>query len=439
VKAAVVSGNEPRLRRELGLVPLIAIVFFSVSGGPYGIEDVVPAFGPGLALVLLLLTPLVWSLPVSLAMAELASAMPDEGGYVTWVRRAFGPFWGFQVGWWSWIDSFLDVAVYPALAVEYARFWLPDMPLLGRTLVVILFVVSLTALNVVGVRPAGRAAVALGVGALLPVVVVVAVGMARVSTSPWRPFLAEHETLGAGLGLGLAVVMWNYSGWDTPSTALGETQTPERSFRRALFATLPLITAAYLLPVAVTLASGTTAVGAWETGSLPVLAQAFGGAWLGHLVAAGAVIAVSGQFLSQLLTNSRLPYVLAREGQMPRALGLLHPRFGTPWVAVVVSSAVYTALAALSFKELVVINMWLYSLSLIVELAAFVWLRVNEPELARPWRVPGGTARAAFVAAVPSGLAVLAMATAGWTNTIAGVIAAVTGPLAYLLLAPRRA
>ena len=84
-------------------------------------------------------------------------------------------------------------------------------------------------------------------------------------------------------------------------------------------------------------------------------------------------------------------------------------------------------------------NMWLYSLSLIVELAAFVWLRVKEPELARPWRAPGGTGRAALVAAVPSGLAVLAMATAGWTNTIAGIIAAVTGPLAYLLLAPRRA
>ncbi len=53
-------------------------------------------------------------------MAELAAAMPDEGGYVTWVRRAFGPFWGFQVGWWSWIDSFVDVAVYPG-AVRRVR------------------------------------------------------------------------------------------------------------------------------------------------------------------------------------------------------------------------------------------------------------------------------------------------------------------------------
>ena len=430
--------DTPRLRRELGLVPLIAIVFFSVSGGPYGIEDVVPSFGPGLALLLLLVTPLVWSLPVSLAMAELGSALPDEGGYVTWVRRAFGPFWSFQVGWWSWIDSFLDVAVYPALAVEYARFWLPDMPLLSRTLLVAIFVVTLTGLNLIGVRPAGRGAVVLGVGALLPVVGLTAVGAGAISTSPWQPFLAEHESLGAGLGLGLAVVMWNYSGWDTPSTTLGETRTPERAFRRALFATLPLITAAYVLPVAVTLASGMTSPGSWETGGLPTLARTLGGPWLGHLVAAGAVIAVAGQFLSQLLTNSRLPYVLARQGQMPAALGVLHARFGTPWAAVLVSSAVYTALAALSFKELVVINMWLYSLSLIVELAAFVRLRVREPELPRPWRVPGKTRSAALVAAVPCAVAMLAMATAGWTNTLAGLIAAATGPAAYVLGAARR-
>src|ERR1041384_265172 len=132
-----------RLRRELGLVPLAAVVFFNVSGGPYGIEDVLSSFGPGLALLLLVLTPLGWSLPVRLVMSELTSAMPDEGGYVKWVRRAFGPFWSFQVGWWSWLDSFVDVAVYPALFVEYVRFWYPAMTPLERWLLVVVFVAVL--------------------------------------------------------------------------------------------------------------------------------------------------------------------------------------------------------------------------------------------------------------------------------------------------------
>jgi amino acid transporter len=427
-----------RLRRDLGRVPLAAIVFFSVSGGPYGIEDVVPSFGPGLALLLLVLAPLVWSLPVSLAMAEMGSAIPDAGGYVTWVRRAFGPFWSFQVGWWSWIDGFLDVAVYPALAVEYLRFWFPAMTPSARLSIVLGFVAVLTALNVIGVRPVGRAAVACALAALVPVAVLVALGAAAVSAPPWRPFLVEGQGLDAGLGLGLAVVMWNYSGWDTPSTALGETRSPERAFRHALFATLPLVTAAYVLPIAVILASGTSEWSAWSTGSFPALAQALGGAWLGHLVAAGAVVALTGQFLSQLMVNSRLPYVLARDGQMPAALGALHPRYGTPWLAVLASALIYAVVALLEFKEIVVLNVWLYSLSLVVELAAFVRLRVSEPDLARPWRVPGGMVGAAVAAAVPSALAALAMATAGWTNILAGISAAATGPLAYAALARRR-
>jgi amino acid transporter len=426
------------LKRELGLLPLAAIVFFNVSGGPYGIEDIVASFGPGLALLLLALTPIIWSLPVALVVAELAAAMPDEGGYVTWVRRAFGPFWSFQVGWWSWIDSFVDVAVYPALFVEYVKFWYPTMTSLERWLLAVLFIVVLTTLNVLGVRPTGRAAVVLSVLALLPIALVVGVGLASATQAPWRPFAAEGRTVGASLGLGLAVVMWNYSGWDTPSTCLGETKAPEHAFRRALFLALPVIAVAYVLPVAALLATGETDWSTWDTGALPRLAAEAGGAWLGHAVAAGAVVSATGLFLTLLLTNSRLPYVLARDGLMPTRLAAIHPRFGTPWVAIVLSAVLYAAFAAFSFKELIVLDVWLYSLSLLVELAAFVWLRVHEPGLARPWRVPGGMTTALVVAGVPAALSLLAMATAGWLNTLAGVVAALTGPAAYALVRAAR-
>jgi amino acid transporter len=421
----------PALRRELGLLSLAAIVFFNVSGGPYGVEDAVSTFGPGLTLLLLALTPVLWSLPVALAMAELAAAMPDEGGYVTWVRRAFGPFWGFQVGWWSWIDSFVDVAVYPALFVEYLKFWYPTMAPLERWLLAVLFIVALTALNVLGVRPTGQAAVALSVVALLPIAVLVVMGLASAAQVPWRPLVAEGQSVGAGLGVGLAVVMWNYSGWDTPSTCLGEAKAPEHAFRRALFVALPVIAAAYLLPVGAVLATGATDWAEWKTGALPMLAGAVGGAWLGHAVAVGAVLSAAGLFLTLLLTNSRLPYVLARDGLMPASLAAIHPRFGTPWVAVIISAGLYAAFAAFSFKELIVLNVWLYSISLLIELAAFVVLRVRAPQMARPWRVPGGFATALMVAVVPAALSLLAMATAGWLNTLAGVAAALTGPAVY--------
>jgi amino acid transporter len=397
-----------------------------------------PSFGPGLTLVLLLLTPILWSFPVSLAMSELASAMPDEGGYVTWVSRAFGPFWGFQVGWWSWIDSFVDVAVYPALFVEYVKFWRPEMTGVERWSSALAFIATLTTLNVIGVRAVGRAAVLLAICALAPVALLVIVGLPSVSHPPWRPFLAESQTVTAGLGLGIAVVMWNYSGWDTPSTTLGETRQPERAFRLALFCALPLITAAYVLPIGVAVASGALPWTEWTTGALPAIAASIGGSWLGHAMAVGAVVSTAGLFLSLLLTNSRLPYVLARDGRLPTWLAAVHPRFGTPWTAVLVSAAFYAAFAGFSFKELIVLNVWLYSVSLVVELAAFVWLRWSAPAMPRPWRVPGGTPAVLLVAGAPAAFALLAIATAGWLNTLAGVVTLLTGPAAYLL-APRRA
>ena len=420
-----------RVRPELGFLPLVAVLVFNVSGGPYGIEDAVSSFGPGLTLLLLVLTPLVWSLPVSLAMAELASAIPEEGGYVVWVRRAFGPFWGFQAGWWSWINSFVDVAVYPALFADYLRFWWPGMSAVERWLVALLFIWLLTAVNLLGVRITGWGAVALGAGALAPVALLTVWAGARASEAPWLPLAAEGQSLAAGLGVGVAVMMWNYSGWDTPTTILGETRSAATTFRRALWAALPLITLCYLLPVAAAL----SAAGdwqAWKTGHLPVVAAQIGGPWLAAAVLLGALVASAGLFLSLLLTNSRLPFALARAGQMPTALAWVHPRFGTPWGAIVLSSLGYSVFAFWSFKELIVLNIWLYSIALLLELAAFVALRLREPALPRPWRVGGGAAGMWVVAALPAGCCLLALATAGWLNTAVGAAAALTGPAAYI-------
>lgn len=424
-------GPAANLRRGLGVVPLAAIVFFNVSGGPYGIEDAVAAFGPGLALLLLVLTPLVWSLPVALVMAELASALPDEGGYVTWVRRAFGPFWAFQVGWWSWVDSFVDLAGYPVLFAEYLRHWLPGMTPLSRWLIALAFIWILTGLNIRGVSAVGWGAVGLGLLALAPIVALVITGAGRMRFVPWEPLAAAGGDLLQNLGLGLAVVMWNYSGWDTPTTCLGETRNPERAFRRALAWSLPVITLAYVLPVGVGLAA-TGPSEEWGTGALPRIGAQIGGPWLGGWITLGAAFSGAGLFLSLLLTNSRLPFVLAQANQMPPVMAKIHARYGTPWVAVVLSSVIYSAFAAFSFKALVVLNNWLYSLSLLVELAAFLALRQREPGLPRPWRVPGGRAGAWIVVVVPSGLALLAMATAGLLNTAVAIVVALTGPLAYL-------
>jgi amino acid transporter len=423
----------PPLRRELSILPLAAVIFFSVSGGPYGIEDAVATFGPDRVLLLLLVTPLVWSLPVALAMAELASALPDEGGYVVWVKRAFGPFWAFQAGWWSWVNSFVDVALYPVLFVDYLGHWLPDLSRPARWALSLAFIWVLTLLNIRGVRPVGWSAVVLGALAFSPVLGFLAVGIGQLGHSTLAPPAAEGTGVIRGLGLGLAVLMWNYSGWDNATPCLGETRAPRSTYRRALWLSLPLVVLAYLIPVAVGLGAGSRVE--WNSGALSEVGARIGGVWLGGWITLAALLSAAGLFLSNLLTNSRLPFVLARDRLLPHGLALLHTRHATPWAAIVVSSAIYSVLALLPFTDLVQLDIWLYSLALLLELAAFVAIRLREPALPRPWKVPGGIRGAVLVVVPPGLLALLAVATSDLATTLVGLAAALTGPLAYLVFA----
>jgi amino acid transporter len=101
------------------LLPLVAATFFMVSGGPYGIEDIIGGAGYTWASALLLSLPVLWSLPTALMIGELASALPAEGGFYVWVRRALGPFWGFQEAWLSLAASIFDMAIYLTLFTLY--------------------------------------------------------------------------------------------------------------------------------------------------------------------------------------------------------------------------------------------------------------------------------------------------------------------------------
>src|SRR5450759_2528181 len=110
---------------KLSMLPLVALIFFEVSGGPFGVEDSVKAGGPLFALLGFLVFPFVWSIPEALVTAELATTFPENGGYVVWISAAFGPFWGFQEGWWKWLSGIIDNALYPVLFLDYLKRALP--------------------------------------------------------------------------------------------------------------------------------------------------------------------------------------------------------------------------------------------------------------------------------------------------------------------------
>jgi amino acid transporter len=407
------------LRRQLGLLPLVMIFYFTVSGGAYGLEPVVSASGPGMALLLIAVTPLIWSVPAVLMVAELSAAIPVEGGYYAWVKKGLGSFWGFQEGWWSWLSSFVDMAIYPVLFASYLSALLStqfgvralDDPL-AQWLVGLVVIWGFAYLNVRGVRLVGHSSILFGVLVLAPFTALVLAGIQRFLQAPapfWQPVVPPETSLLGAFGAGLFVVMWNYQGWDSVSPVNGEVEHPRRTAPLAMWLALPLVILAYLLPVAAGLLSGIDWA-EWKEGAFPQIGAALGGQWLGTWLAIGGLFSAAALFNANLLSVSRLPFVMAADGYLPDAITRLHPRFGTPWISILLCAAIYSLCSWSAFTTLVVIDVVLYAASLLLEFAALIALRITEPQMVRPYRVPGGWPGVMLVALLPAALLVGAVA-----------------------------
>src|ERR1700745_744197 len=150
------------LRRGVGTLPLVFILFFCPSGGPFTTETLIHSVGPGLGLLILILVPLIWSLPEVLIVGELASMLPEEGGYYRWVDRAFGRFWAFQNGWLTWMYSLVDMAIYPVLFNQYLRYFWPAFDSRIEWLVSLAVIWGATWINLRGSVRVGRASIIAG-------------------------------------------------------------------------------------------------------------------------------------------------------------------------------------------------------------------------------------------------------------------------------------
>jgi amino acid transporter len=381
---------------KMRLLPLIAATYFMVSGGPYGLEDVIGMAGYGRALLLLLVIPVVWSLPTSLMVGELASAIPEEGGYYRWVRRALGEFWGVQEAWLSMAASVFDMAIYPTIFVLYlGRLepgWTAGYRGTGWALAV---VVVCGVWNLRGAKAVGEGSVGLFCVLLSPFVVLTAVGL-------WKGLAEGHgmgfaSLKGPAMGAGLtnvdwagavSVTLWNYMGWDNASTVAQEVEEPQRNYPRAMLTAAGLVALTYVLPLAAVAVAGIPAA-QFSTGAWTDAARGLVGPWLALCVVLGGMINGAGMFNALMMSYTRVPYALAEEGLLPEVLERKN-RWGVPWVSVAVCSVGWALALRLSFERLITIDLVLYGAALMLEFVALVVLRVKEPELKRPFKVPGG-------------------------------------------------
>jgi amino acid transporter len=423
---------------KMRLLPLIAATYFMVSGGPYGLEDIIGKAGYGRALLLLTLVPLVWSLPTSLMVGELAAAVPEAGGYYCWVRRALGGFWGFQEAWLSMAASVFDMAIYPVIFVLYLGRIEPDWTAGSRgTLWALAVVILCAAWNLYGAKAVGEGSVGMFCLLLSPFVVLTAVGL-------WKGFLSHRglgvfggaPAAGADLAGAVSVTLWNYMGWDNASTVAQEVVEPQKNYPRAMLLATGLVALTYVLPLAAVGLAGIPAE-QFSTGAWADAARELVGPWLALCVVLGGTINGFGMFNALMMSYTRVPCALAEEGMLPKVVAK-STQAGVPWVSVMLCSIAWALALGMSFERLISIDLVLYGAALVLEFVALVVLRVKEPELVRPFQVPGGLWGAVAVGVGPTLLISFAL-WAARGERVAGLpalgfaaIVAAAGPMVYL-------
>src|SRR5262249_51580244 len=294
-------------------------------------------------------------LPTAFMIGELTSALPAEGGYYAWVRRGLGNFWGFQEAWLSLAASIFDMAIYPTLFVFYLKQFSPWFGTPSHAIAAGLFVViSCAILNVSGIRVVGITSLWLFFCLSAPFALVVLLSPLKAGAlASAVPVSAASEGTGLGLLGGVLVAMWNYMGWDNASTIAQEVERPQRTYPRAMIAAVVLVSLTYVLPFIAVYFTGVPALTFGEDGSWAAIGGMIGGRifaieWLRFLIVLGGMMSAFGMFNALVMSYSRLPLAMARDGMLPKFFARTNKR-NAPWVAIVVCAAGWALCLGLGF------------------------------------------------------------------------------------------
>ncbi|KAL9677076.1 hypothetical protein QQ045_005303 [Rhodiola kirilowii] len=425
--------NPPPTQKKLALLPLIFLIYFEVSGGPYGEEGAVGAAGPLLAILGFLVFPFIWSIPEALITAELATAFPGNGGFVIWADQAFGPFWGSLMGSLKFLTGVINIASYPILCIDYLQLLFPSLSSGLPYYLSILISTSLLAfLNYTGLAIVGHTAVSLGIISLSPFIILTLLCIPKINPVRWLSL--GQKTVQKDWTLFFNTLFWNLNFWDSASTLAGEVQNPQTTFPKALFSAMILTSLAYLIPLLATTGAIPLDQTKWVDGYYATIAQIIAGDWLKIWLEIGAVLSAIGLFEAQLSSCAYQVLGMAELSLLPRIFSSRSTWFGTPWVGILISTIIALAVSYLDFADIISSVNFLYSLAMLLEFASFLWLRKKQPALHRPYRIPIELPGLVILCLIPSGFLVFIMAIATKTVLLIGVSMTVAAILWFFVM-----
>jgi APA family basic amino acid/polyamine antiporter len=443
------------LRRELGTFSATSIVVGGIIGSGifFGPQEIAALQPYGLTILLVWLVAGLISLLGALSVAELGAMLPRSGGFYVYLREAYGPLPAFLTGWATLIVSDGLAAVVVVFGT-FANFAAPVPG--GAPAWAVLLVAALTVPNLLGIkRGAGvqNASTILKVTALGALVLVGLLAGARArGLDPLLPPGGLGPGLAGVFTIALLPALFAYDGWFYAARVAEEVRDPGRALPRALLLGTALVTVVYmavnLVYVGVLGPQGLAqvaqgqgaAVAGQESPALAVASSVLGPAAV-TLVVAGVLVSTAGASNTSMLTAPRIFFAMARDGVFFARFARIHPRWGTPHVAILFHAAVTMLLAATgTFVQLILISTVATFLFSALAVGAVIKLRRERPDAPRPYKVPGYPwVPLAFIALALVFLAAAAVAQPLFTGAFLLLLAAGV-PLcwAFQRRAPRR-
>jgi amino acid transporter len=407
---------------SLGKATLAVMVFYSVSGGPFGVESAVRSGGYLYTLLGFIIGPLIWSAQEALMTAELACVFPESSGGMAWVEEAFGPMAGWMAGYLGWMAGATDNAIYPVLFLDYL------LQVLGNTSdgqpitinPILRFVglgvtsIALSYINWLGLDIVGQMSVTICVIAMSPFVLMTLIGAFQIDFSKLFEFPDPNEQLllynvtdddtGGGFfpDAGLATtgilwrpflnnLFWNLNSFDAAASFSADVgNQPERVIPPAMIYAVIMVSVSYILPLIVAIGATSSQPYQWDDGYLATIAGQIAGPWLEGWTVLAAGISNIAMFQAELSADAFQLMGMADRGHVPKIFGH-RSRHGTPTYGIILGTIIIVAMGSAGLDKLIEMLNFNYSISLLMEFTAFIKLRISQPNLHRPWRIPFGT------------------------------------------------
>ena len=426
------SGN--LVEHNITLRAAVMIMYCLVAAGCFGIEEMIPDGGPGITIIMLCILPFVWSAPQALCSAELGSAITDAGGFYKWIQRGLGEFWGFQGGWCRTLSCYIDNTVYIVLAGSYAKMLIPSMTDTVQFIFMAAIILIFTIINLLGIEEIGAVSTIFSVIIFLVFLAVTIIGFCNWNYNPMSPLYNSADyTLIGSVGATLATGMWMYSGYTSMSNLATECKD-KTVIPKGLLIIMPLVALSYILPTIAGLAS----VGNWSDWTTD------GGISFGHVLAlAGswgipcftiaAVLSNLSLFNAQMISISRGFYGMALDNLAPKSLTKVSKNRHVPYIGVLSLTAVSLLLCNFNFDVLVTMDVTLLMVGYVLVFLSTAVLRKTEPDMERPFRIPGGDTFVKILITPGLIIATAALFLNGADYYLGGMIALISSPIMYII------